>query len=185
MRRLLAILVCSFGVIQAQPAQVMIIRHAEKDAKGNLSQKGLERAGALATYFAKEPSLLVYGLPSALFAARPTENTFPFQPDDNTARCLQTLGPTAQAFTLPIHPGFAKFEESALAEFVLNNFRYDNQNVLICWQLETIPALAEAFGVQNPPVYPSNQFDQTWVITFSPNAQLVVQQQKLMFGDQP
>jgi len=166
------------------PAQIIIIRHAEKDSLGNLSQRGWERAGALAPYLTKSSFLLNFGLPTAIFAARPTPNIFPYEVDENTLRCVQTVSPTAQFLNLPIHSGYAKFQEEILAQLILNNPNYDDKNILICWHHGRIPELAIALGASSAPTFPY-VFDQTWVITYSPSTDLIIYQQALLFGDAP
>jgi hypothetical protein len=53
----------------AEPAQVIIIRHAEKPEDGNeLSLEGRERAAALAPYFLANLDLLEFGPPVAIYA---------------------------------------------------------------------------------------------------------------------
>lgn len=189
MRRLaitLYLIICSLASqLPAVPAQVMIIRHAEKEPGGNLSQKGLERAGALAPYFELTPALVIFGTPVSIFAARPTPSVSPYGIDESTQRCIQTVGPTAELLTLPIHSGYAKLQENALAAFVLSDPLYDGKNVLICWHHDTISQLAQAFGIASPPVYPGSTFDQTWVITYNPAPMLVILPQNLLFGDTP
>lgn len=170
--------------LMAVPGQVLIIPHAEINSSGNLSQKGLERAGALAAYFAKTASLLDFGTPVAIFAGRPTPNIAPFAPNSNTERCLRTVYPTAYFLNLPIHPGFAQGQETQLATFILNEPEYDGRNVLICWQPEAIQALAAALGVSSPAPFPADTFDETAVVTYggvSPTYDVVAQQ--LLFGD--
>lgn len=169
--------------LPATPAQVILIRHAEKDAQGNLSQKGYERAGALAAYFDLTPVLTNFGPPFAIFAARPNPPVAPFHPDENTERCLQTVAPTAFSLKLPIHPGYDKLQFVELADFVLNNPLYDGKNILICWHHDTLPQLAQALGIANPPVYPAGSFDLTWLITYDPAPLLRVKHQQLLFGD--
>lgn len=182
---ILSLFLCGFNTqISAIPAQVMIIRHAEKDSTGNLSERGLERAGALAPYISLSSFLLNFGTPVAIFAARPNLNTPPFHPDEGTARCLQTVGPTAAFLKLPIHPGYAKLQESEIANFILNHSAYDGKNVLICWHHDVIQALAIALGAASAPPFPE-VFDQIWVITYSPIITLTIYQQSLLFGDTP
>lgn len=181
---LVVILSCVVLQVHAHPAQVMIIRHAEKNFVGDLNQQGLERANALAVYFENQPELQIYGPPVAIFAARPTLNTFPYEFDDNSARCLQTVAPTAQLFKMPIHAGYAKFQEEELAEFIMSHGDYKGKNLVICWHSETIPELAAAFGIRPvPAIYPLEEFDQTWVITFIPAPSLQIYHQRLLFGD--
>ena len=57
--------------LSAEPAQVIIIRHAEKPDEGNeLSLAGRERAAALAPYFLGETALLRFGPPVAIYVQR-------------------------------------------------------------------------------------------------------------------
>lgn len=171
--------------IFATPAQVIIIPHAEVDSSGHLTQQGLERAGALAGYIIFTPNLTIYGEPVAIFAARPTPTRPkpPFYKTDKTQACIQTVAPTAQSLTLPIHSGYSKLEDSKIASFILNNKKYAGKNVLICWRNGKIQKLAAAFGVSSPPAFPLNVFNLTWVITFSPNPTLQILPQDLLFSD--
>ena len=169
--------IVSSASIHAAPSQVMIIRHAETDAEGNLSEKGLERAGALGPYLALTNFLLNFGSPKAVFAARPN-------PKSPTTSCLQTVGPTAQILKLPVHTGFAEFQYKKLAHTLLNKSTYDEKNILICWDRHSIQELAVALGVVSAPDFP-DVYDQVWVITYDPEVTLTVYQQQLLFGDSP
>jgi len=182
---LLSFFACAFSMyVNAQPAQVIVIRHGEKMPDGNLSERGFERAGALAPYFALTSTFLNYGVPVAIFAARPTPSTPPYHPDENTLRCVDTIAPTALFLRLPIHSGYAKLQEQALADFILSDAFYEGKNVLICWHHDTIQTLVQALGVPTAPPFP-NVFDQTWVITYLPTPFLAIYQQRLLFGDTP
>lgn len=167
----------SSALIYAVPSQVMIIRHAEIDTEGNLSEKGLERAGALGPYFALTDFLLNFGSPKSIFAARPN-------PDSPTTSCLQTVGPTAQILERPVHTGFAEFQYKKLARTLLHKSTYEGRNILICWDRHRIQELASALGVVSAPEFP-DVYDQVWVITFDPDATLTIYQQQLLFGDAP
>jgi hypothetical protein len=162
----------------AVPGQVLIIPHGEINSKGNLNQKGLERAGALAAYFAQTPELLNFGLPVAIFAGRPTPNVAPFAENSNTERCLRTVYQIAYFLKLPIHPGFAQGQELALAAFILNEPSYNGRNIIICWQPEAIQELASALGVLAPAPFPVDVFNQTAIVTYggaSPSYNVVPQ----------
>lgn len=177
-------LLSSFGAnLAALPAQVILIRHAETTPAGELSQKGYERAGALAAYFALTPALTAFGPPKVIFATRPSPVTPPYLPGDNTQRCLETVGPTALFLHLPIHCGYDSLQEAALASLILNDSKYSGKTVLICWQQATIGSLAQALGIASPPAYPVGQYDITWVITYSPSPSLAVYNQQLLYGD--
>lgn len=179
------LLIHAIAPIFATPAQLMIIPHAELNAQGHLTKQGLERAGALPGYLLLTPNLTAYGPPVSLFAARPTPSspTPPFFRGDDTQACIQTIAPTAQILKLPIHSGFSKLQDSKLATFILNNPLYDGKNVLICWRNESIPSLAQAFGVSCPPSFPPYVDNVAWVITFAPSASLLIYPQDLLAGD--
>ena len=76
---------------QAMPAQVVIIRHAEKyedPGQIHLSPKGRTRALALAELFQSEPRVLEFGRPAAIIAQSPTGKK-------PSRRCLETVAPLA------------------------------------------------------------------------------------------
>lgn len=186
----LLIFICGCSTAIALPAQVIIIRHGEKNTlNGQLLPKGQSRAGALMAYLTEfdpsstNPPLLLHGPPTALFAARPALHS-----DDDTVRCIQTLIYVAEKLKLPIHSPFAPLQENALADLILNDPRYDGGNVLICWHHTLIAALIEAFGYLPPPEiipYP-NRFDLVWLLPFpalNPPVVLTPILQELMFGD--
>lgn len=196
MKKILTLLAFVFTLLKivavdALPAQVIIIRHGEKDTtNGQLLPKGQSRAGALAAYLTEldptstNPPLLVFGPPTAIFAARPALHS-----DDFTVRCIQTVIPTALKLKLPVHSPFAPLQEQELAHFILTNPRYDGGNVLICWHHTLIASLIEAFGyLPSPgivPTYP-NRYDLVWLMTFpAPSPPQVVNPilQELMFDD--
>lgn len=167
----------NFSSLAATPSQIMIIRHGEKNSSGYLSEKGLERAGALAPYFAESEFLNEFGPPVAIFAARPTKN-------EKNQRCIQTVGPTALMLKLPIHSGYAKSQVIELADFILNNPDYDGKNVLICWNSDSIEDLALALGVNSPGPFP-DVYDILWVIDYDADVTLTSFNQQLLFGDTP
>lgn len=182
--------VSEIAVVEALPAQVIIIRHGEKDpTNGQLLPKGQSRAGGLMAYLTEfdptstNPPLFDFGPPTALFAARPALHS-----DDETIRCIQTLIPTSVKLKLPIHSPFAPLQEEELAQFILNNPRYDGRNVLICWHHTLIASLIEAFGYTPPAgIFPyPNRNDLVWLLKFpAPVPPVIVNPilQELLFGD--
>lgn len=160
----------------AVPAQVTIISSAEVDAQGELTRKGIERAGAFSGYFAESCELIAYGPPIAVFAARPTT-------EHPTDQYIDTVTPTAYFLSLSIHNGYAPSNESELASEILNNSYYDDANVLVCWPSKKIPSLAKELGVASPPPFPPENQHVTWVITFDPQVKLRSFHQALLFGD--
>ena len=171
--------------LTATPAQVIILPQAEIDGFGNLTQQGLERAGALAGFITLTTNLTKYGVPIAVYAARPTPTspTPPFLPTDKTQACIQTVAPTAQVLKLPIHSGFSKIQDNKVASLILEDPDYDSKNVLICWRNDAIQALATALGVASPPSFPQNVYNIAWVITFAPATSLQIYSQDLLAGD--
>ncbi len=187
------------GAAYTLPAQVIIVRHGEKNTvTGELTGAGIERAEALSSYLTEPNSgpgfqgsagltnvvLFNYGEPAALFGSRPVHHS-----DDFTVRCIQTLVPTALRLNLPIHSPYGPGQEQQLVQTIFNNSRLDGKNVVICWHHTFIAALITAFGYLPPagilPSYP-NRFDLVWVLTFpAPNPAVVVNPilQELLFGD--
>lgn len=164
--------------LSAIPAQVIIIPNGEVDTAGNLTQQGLERAGALADYIILTPNFTSYGNPAAIFAARPTN-----LPADNTQACMQTIAPTASQLSLPIHSGYSKQQNVKISSFILNNRNYNGKSIVICWRTDSIQALASALGVVNPPAIGPNGNNVAWLISFSPAATLEVLPQNLLSSD--
>lgn len=178
----------------AMPAQVIVIRHGEKDpVTRQLSQQGQERAGALGYYLTQTSYLLQYGQPFALFASRSVPIT-----DRIVPRTIQTLMPTAQLMQLPLHIPYNGYQVTEMADLILNNSQYDGKNIVICWNHSSIHDLINAFGYQLPfkctapnKKYPDCRFDLTHVMTFpappAPSGQpfpyTTTYYQQLLFGD--
>jgi hypothetical protein len=200
MKKILSLLATLYlGMVSAQPAQVIIIRHGEKNTvTGELTGAGIERVEALSSYLTESNSgpgfvgsagltnvvLFDFGLPFALYASRPVHAS-----DDFTVRCIQTLVPTALRLNLPIHSPYGPGQEQQLAQSILNEPLYDGKNIVICWHHTFIAKLIQAFGYLPPagilPTYP-NRFDLVWVMTFpAPFPPLVINPilQELLFGD--
>jgi hypothetical protein len=152
-----------FSNAWATPAQILIIRHAEKPLTGpNLSPEGEARANALIGFFQKDPRMLQYGLPVAIYAASPTK-------EDGSLRSIETVEPLAKALNLPIHEEFNKDEYADAAAEILNDVEYEGRMVLLSWEHKVIPSLAEALGIENAPQWPSNTFDRVWEIDYRLN----------------
>jgi hypothetical protein len=165
------------ATVLAEPAQVILIRHAEKAAAGDgLSAKGQQRAAALAPYFLQTEELLTHGKPIAIFAQQPSDNR-------PSRRCIETVKPLAAALDVQVqqyyHSEFAKTVKS-----ILKRRRYEGKMVLICSDHEALPAIAAALGVAGSPKWPSHAFDRLWIITFSDGkATLRDVPEKLMYKD--
>lgn len=179
--------------LNALPAQVIIIRHGEKDpVTRGLTQQGQERAAALAYYLTQTDYLLNFGPPFALFASRSVPVS-----DRLIPRTIETIMPTAEFLQLPIHSPFNGYQVNEIANFILNSSNYDGENIVICWNHSSIHVLLNAFGYQAPFLcsspnneYPDCRFDLAFVLTFPapepvagqlPYATVYLQQ--LIFGD--
>jgi hypothetical protein len=117
-----ALLIFKLAVVDALPAQVIIIRHGEKNPlNGQLLPKGQSRAGALAAYLTEldptstNPPLFMFGPPAVIFASRPAVHS-----DDETIRCIQTVAYTAEKLKLPVHSPFAPLQEPILSLTILD-----------------------------------------------------------------
>lgn len=162
------------------PAQVMIIRHAEKTARTNeLSIKGKERAAALVPYFLETPELIRFGRPAAIYTSL---NRQP----DSSQLAKDTVTALSESLHLPVRDKFESHEYKKMVDEIKNNPAYTGKLVIICWEHNHIPEIARSFGaLQTPSTWSSNVYDRTWVITFQPSGKAIFQNlaQKLMFGD--
>jgi hypothetical protein len=181
-RKLIILLIWACWACRAEagPAQVIIIRHAEKPDEGNdLSLKGRERAAALVPYFRGRPEVLSYKTPVAIYAQGAKKK-------DSSRRPVETVKGLAQALNLDIIDKYTHDEFPKMVAEILAKPEYDGRMVLICWEHKVIPDIAEAFDVKGAPAqWHGHVFDRTWVITFKPDKKASFQDlpQKLMFGD--
>jgi hypothetical protein len=148
--------------LSAAPAQVILIRHAEKPATGeDLDAQGWRRAYALVGFFEKNPAMTQHGTPVAIYAMDPGG-------PDGTQRPIETVTPLAADLKLPIlHPYTRKQLPELVAE-ILGNSAYDGRMVLVCWEHKVIPELVQDFGWNDgPDTWPDDVFDEAWVLGFS------------------
>jgi phosphohistidine phosphatase SixA len=148
----------------ARPAEIILLRHAEKpddDFNTHLSERGKQRALALADFLTKNPALTNHGAPVMLFATRITSVT-------HSRRPLETLEPLAQRLNLGIQTIFPAAEYKSLARQVLTNPALDGKTIVICWVHDYLPELALALGVKaNALRWKANVFDRLWLITWN------------------
>lgn len=166
------------------PASILIIRHGEKPGDPatdtadaiDLSTRGYERAGALASYI---PA--TFGTPDFLFAT---------QASKNSNRPVETITPLAAALQLEIDSKHADDDYPALAADLLSNAKYAGKLVLICWHHGKIPKLTRALGgvaPQDP--WPGTVFDRVWQINYPAgnsaptNLAVINTPQMLLYGD--
>jgi len=147
----------------ARPAQIILLRHAEKpaeEANPHLSAEGRARARALVSFLTTTPGLITNGLPVALFAAQPTRH-------GHSLRTHETLEPLAKQLKLRIQSPYPAKDYPALARHLLRHSAYDGKVVVVCWVHEYLPEFAAALGVSPTPApWRGNVFDHVWVITY-------------------
>jgi hypothetical protein len=147
----------------AQPAQIILLRHAEKPADPadpHLSPAGVKRAKQLVKAIKTDPVMMRFGLPVAVFATQTTK-------DDNGQRTQETVAPLAAALELPVQTPYHGKDYAALAKLILSNRDYAGKTVVICWNHEEIPQLAAALGVTpQPPKWKGSVFDVVYVISY-------------------
>jgi hypothetical protein len=161
----------------AAPAQVILIRHAEKPEGGDaLSLKGRERAMALVPFFNGNPKVLSYGLPAALYAEK------------KLARTVQTIKPLAENMEIAIVEKFSESQIRPLVNDVLNNPDYEGKMVVICWSHTEIPQIASLLGAKKlPKAWSDKAYDRLWVLNFDEEGNVAFKDlpQKLLYGDSP
>jgi hypothetical protein len=166
--------------VSARPAQVLLLRHAEKDSvSGNeLSAQGFRRAHALPELFYKRSEFQEFGLPVALFAMGQKSDT-------TSIRAIQTLEPLAQELQLKVKDDYTKKNYLRMVEKILNNSKYDGKLVVICWENKVLHDIAVAFGLPDAPDYPAEKYDRAWLLTFANSSRPTLQDipQKLLPGD--
>ena len=156
-----------------QATKIMVIRHAEKPssspppygvtAKGerekeSLIVRGWQRAGALASFFApangsfQDSSLAE---PQFLYASKPTKR-------NGSRRPIETITPLADKLAIRINFNHPKDEPKEMLEEVFLCAGV----VLICWQHEFIPEIANKIlgnKTTAPQDWPEDRFDMVWV----------------------
>lgn len=164
-KRLLLVVVLLGAVTTAwaRPAQVILLRHAEKpldDSNPHLSARGLERAQAFSLFLATNTVFLTHGPPVALFAAKPTGGR-------PSRRPAETLAPLGARLKLPVQMPHASRDHAALARHILSNPAYEGKTVVVCWVNDFLPDLARDFGAApKPKNWESDNYDRIWLLTF-------------------
>lgn len=147
----------------AGPAQIILLRHAEKPADPedpHLAPAGVKRAARLVSFIMKDPAMSRFGSPVAVFATQSTKH-------DNGQRTQETVAPLARALKLPVQTPFLGKDYAAMAKQILANPAYTGKTVLICWNHEEIQKLAAALGVNpRPRKWKASVFDRVYVISY-------------------
>jgi hypothetical protein len=161
MKTVFLVLACSALTAFTQPAQIILLRHAEKpddDSALHLSARGEQRARALSEFLGK-PSALTSNAPiAALYATRVTRHA-------HSQRTGETLVPLAKQLGLPVQTPYEAELYPLLASDILRNRAYQGKTVVICWTHHEIAELAEALGVlPKPQKWKDKTFDRLWLI---------------------
>jgi hypothetical protein len=133
--------------IEAKPANIIIIRHAEKPrdkADNHLSPAGRERAERLPEFLEQSPELAKVGPPAYLFATHLTK-------EGHGQRTIETLEPLAASLHLKIETPFQSDDANKLATQLLSKKKYNDKTILICWTHEHLPELIQALGIEPAP----------------------------------
>jgi hypothetical protein len=152
---------------------IQVIRHGEKPtgtgapygitAAGvqdseSLTTTGWGRAGALVELFAPASGHVRRGLvrPTSLFASNQSG------PDGGSAREQETISFVAAQTGLTINLDYGVGDETQL----VTALQATSGPILVCWEHNNIPAIANALGNVTPAVpqaWPSSRFDVVWV----------------------
>jgi hypothetical protein len=147
----------------AQPARIILLRHAEKPADEtdiHLSERGRERAQALTAWATDSPVWGTNDQPVAVFACKPT-------PEAPSQRAIKTITPLATRLGLSVQTPFSAKNYAALAQQILNDPALNGKSVVICWVRDELPLLAQSFGVKSGgKKWKKDVFDRVWLITF-------------------
>lgn len=150
--------------------KIMVIRHAEKPTatdngitstgvqdQESLIVDGWNRAGALVVLFAPFNGVLQSGqlaTPHYLYAA-------PADSESKSKRPVETITPLSQRLGLTINESHGKKDFKKMADHAMQQ----TGNVLICWQHDDIPHIANHILTKNvsPQTWPGDRFDLVWI----------------------
>jgi hypothetical protein len=157
--------------VSATTSKIMVIRHAEKPTgddlgititgstdKESLIVQGWQRAGALTVLFAPFNTLLqnkLLATPTLLYAAATNS-------ESKSKRPIETITPVSQWLNIPINETFGKSDPKKMADDAMQQ----NGIVLICWQHQDIPHIANHIlgnKTTAPQTWPGDRFDLVWV----------------------
>jgi hypothetical protein len=167
--------------VEAQPAQVLLMRHGHKDPNRhdfNLSPQGFQRAQALSV-----------ALP-ACFGSVQHILTFVMDPETSkNARSYQTAVPLAVATGVNIRiMGDSRVQSRRLGEQILRNPLYRGRLLVVFWEHRHLPELAAGLGWPDMPPIADNDFDRLDQLTYanasSPPQVRRFSQQRLLDGSE-
>jgi hypothetical protein len=195
----------------ATPTKIMVIRHAEKPKgtdvgvtahgspdKESLIVRGWQRAGALTALFDPtngSPQNANLAVPKVIYASDPAKGSTVADDDgpvgSKSKRPLETITPLAERLGIKnkVNVKFAMGQEKQMVNSVLA----ERGVVLISWQHQKIPEIANYIVASKPPKrripkkWPGKRFDIVWVFTppASPSGRwgFVQVPQQLLSGD--
>jgi hypothetical protein len=168
---------------KAEPARVIILRHAEKADKYDLCEMGKERTQALVEQY------LGRGAKKSLFAP----NHGPDAMLAMTLHTIETITPVAQSWNLPVvryavNPDEANKKEKEdrltveAAHDVLTKQEFAGKIVVMGWEHERIATRGKEItlrhllhldqvkrGRKPPATWPDQTYDYFWIVDFAPN----------------
>lgn len=167
---------------RALPDLVVVIRHAEKPVSGHhLNASGWERARALAPYLWNH-----YGTHlAAVYASQvdPAVHSPSFRPQETVTPLMTDLRTNNRG--VAFNTSWPKGKEPEMVADIERTAGYAGKIVLIAWEHGSIPRIAAALGVPDPPMWP-DRYDLIMEVDMtqsSPKCRWVAQM--LMPGDTP
>ena len=129
---------------------ILMVRHAEKPDSGKrLSVAGQERAHAYAVYFQN------YMLNGTLLKL---SYTFATADSSQSQRPRLTMEPLANAMGMEIDARYQENDYQKVADEILQNSKYHQSNILICWHHGEILELAAALEVDATKLPPQSHW---------------------------
>lgn len=154
---------------RAAPREIIIIRHADKldqtETGPTLSAQGIMRSIKFSFYFLDK-----FGEPDFIVAADDQKDNG----KEIAIRSIQTVAPLANIMQarypnkdFPIIHPYPSDSYQELANYLMNNEKFDGKLVLICWSHQRIAKLAMALGVTQPlPAWPKLDYDTVYKLDY-------------------
>lgn len=143
----------------AKPAEIVLIRHAEKPKDGNeLSEDGQKRAQLLVGFLSQNREINKNGPIAVVYAMGQSEVT-------KSIRAIQTVQPFVDATQTPLITEYKKKKYLEMIQNIMNNPEYDHKTVLICWEHKVLNEIAEGFGIDpKPAAWGKDVYNLVWII---------------------
>lgn len=145
------------------PSHIVLIRHAEEPSDNqdpHLSKQGRVRADHFVEFMTHDPEMIRLGAPVAIYATEMTN-------DGNGVRTQETVAPLAKVLNLDVKTPFHAKDYDKLATLILSDHALSGKTVVVCWNHEYIPQLAQALGITGAPSKWKNKvYDEVYVISY-------------------